>query len=70
MSRVFSLWFLTYENFLYSISLSFVAFWLDDAHWVIEKSCPVLRVIDQIVNPKQWWLFSVDNLIFQRQHRA
>ena len=30
----------------------------------IQKSCPVLRATDQIVNPRQalWWLSRVDNL--------
>ena len=47
----------------------------------IIKSCPVLRVIDQSVNPRQvllpeakgweqWWLSRVDNPIYHPQHRT
>ena len=48
---------------------------------ILYKSCPVLRMIDQIVNPRQallpeaegwwqWWLSRVDNQIYHPQHRA
>ena len=49
--------------------------------WNYKNQRAVLRVIDQIVNPReallpeaegwgQWWLWKVDNLICHPQHRA